>query len=84
MDFKTMKEVAESMNDAQSLMAYCDYISYLIQKNLKALDTTSEKLLGSVGKIQFLTGPNGEFTTTKRIEVEDRYGKKYKITIEEA
>ena len=82
-EFKTMAEVAvQSAQKAESLMAYCDYIASLIQGNLKANDT--EKLLSSVGRTQFDLSPTGSFVSTKKtIEVEDRNGKKYRITVEE-
>lgn len=67
---------------SQSILAYCDYIAGLITGNLKANDT--EKLLSSVSKPKYHLGPNGEFLSTKKvILVEDRYGKKYRITVEE-
>jgi hypothetical protein len=86
-DFQTMDEIVNKFfaQPAFAKLAYCDYIAHIISTNLKAVDTTSEKLLASVGRPQYHLGPNGEFASTqKTIEVEDRYGKKYKITVEEA
>jgi hypothetical protein len=63
-------------------LAYCDYIAQTIQKNIKANDT--EKFISSVGRVQFDLDENGSFRSTKKkIQVEDRQGKKYLITVEE-
>jgi hypothetical protein len=62
-------------------LAYCDYIAHLIKKNLLIND--HEKLLDEVGNIQFNFGPEGEFNTTKTIDVLDMQGKQYRITIQE-
>lgn len=52
---------------------YCDYIALIVQSNLKAND--SEKRLASVSDV------GGE--VVKVVSVEDRYGRQYKITVEE-
>lgn len=68
----------------QPKLAYCDYIAYLISTELKALDTSSQKLLASVDRVQYDFGYHDEFlTTTKTIDVEDRFGKQYRITVQE-
>ena len=65
-------------------LAYCDYIAHLISTELKTLDTASQKLLASVDRVQFDLGFHDEFlSTTKTIDVEDRYGKQYRITVQE-
>lgn len=65
-------------------LAYCDYIAHLISTELKTLDTAGQRLLASVGRVQFDLGHFDEFlSTTKIIDVEDRYGKQYRITIQE-
>lgn len=65
-------------------LAYCDYIAHLISTELKTLDTAGQRLLASVGRVQFDLGHYDEFlSTTKTIDVEDRYGKQYRITIQE-
>lgn len=65
-------------------IAYCDYIAHLISTELKTLDTASLKLLASVDRVQFDLGFHDEFlSTTKTIDVEDRYGKQYRITVQE-
>lgn len=65
-------------------LAYCDYIAHLISSELKTLDTAGQRLLASVGRVQFDLGFHDEFiSTTKTIDVEDRYGKQYRITIQE-
>lgn len=62
-------------------LAYCDYIAFLIRENLLALD--KRKLLDEVGKVQFDFGLDGEFTTTKTIDVLDMQGKQYRILVQE-
>lgn len=63
-------------------LAYCDYIAHTISKELKVNDT--EKLLSSVSKPQYDLTPKGCFASTKKvIEVEDRFGTKYRVTVEE-
>lgn len=62
-------------------LAYCDYIASIIKKELLAHDT--EHLIDEVGKIQFNFGPQGEFDTTKTIDVLDMQGKMYRITVQE-
>jgi hypothetical protein len=64
------------------MLAYCDYIAALIRGNLKANDV--DKLLASVSAPQLHLAASGAFLSTKKIlDVEDRYGKKYKVTVEE-
>jgi hypothetical protein len=66
----------------KSLIAYCDYIAHTIVGNLKANDT--EKLLSSVSRPQYDLTPEGAFASTKKvIMVEDRFGKQYRVTVEE-
>ena len=62
-------------------LAYCDYIASIIKKNLLVID--DQKILDEVGKIQFNFGPEGEFDTTKTLDVMDIQGKMYRITIQE-
>ena len=85
-DFKPMIKMAvDDTVKSRTMIAYCDYIAYQIQKNLKALDAVHDKLLASVGNMKFDATDDGKFLSTKKtIMVEDRYGKKYKITVEEA
>lgn len=65
-------------------LAYCDYIAHLISTELKTLDTAGQRLIASVGRVQFDLGFHDEFlSTTKTIDVEDRFGKQYRITIQE-
>ena len=84
-EFKKMADVINvAFRDAKSMMAYCDYIATLISANLKFVDNSSEKLLSSVGKMQYDLSSEGSFASTKKtIAVEDRFGKKYRITVEE-
>ena len=82
--FQTMNEIVNQFFDnlPKSYTAYCDYIAHLIVGNLKAND--SEKLLASVGRPQLDLSPEGSFRSTKKtIDVEDRFGKKYRVTVEE-
>lgn len=71
-----------AFNRPKSMLVYCDYIATVISKELKAND--SERLLSSVGRPQFDLTESGAFkSTTKTIEVEDRFGRKYRVTVEE-
>ena len=84
-DFATVAKMqVDSVVQASSLMAYCDYIANLISVNLKLEDMRDLSMLASVGKMQYDLDDNGSFASTKKtIAVEDRYGKKYRITVEE-
>lgn len=69
-------------NRHSSMLVYCDYIAQVISKELKAND--SERLLSSVSRPQYDLGEDGSFQSTKKtIEVEDRFGRKYRVTVEE-
>ena len=83
-DFKAMAKMAvESAVQAKSLMAYCDYIAHIISGKLKTHD--SESLLSVVTSPKYDVTPDGKFASTKKtIMVHDRYGKQYRITVEEA
>jgi hypothetical protein len=71
-----------AFNRPNSLLAYCDYIAQVISKELKANDT--ERLLASVSRPKYDLSESGSFQSTKKtIEVEDRFGKKYRVTVEE-
>jgi len=61
-------------------IVYVDYITSLIQGNLKSNDVM--KYLSSVGEAKFdLTDEN--YLKSKTILVEDRNNRQYKITVEE-
>ena len=79
--FKTMQEITAKAF-THPVVAYCDYIAHLI---LKALNTRDDEgLLKSVGKINFDVSPEGHYISTKKtIEVTDRNGKTYRVTVEE-
>lgn len=82
--FQTMNEIVTQFFDnlPKSYVAYCDYIAHTIVGNLKANDT--ERLLSSVSRPQYDLTPEGGFKSTKKtIIVEDRFGKKYRVTVEE-
>lgn len=71
-----------AFNRPNSLLAYCDYIAQAIADNLKANDT--ERLLSSVSRPKYDLTPEGGFASTKKtVMVEDRFGKKYRVTVEE-
>ena len=65
------------------MIAYCDYIAHTIKKTLIVND--EENMLSTVGGIKMDLHPEqGYFLSTKKtIEVVDKYGKQYKITVEE-
>lgn len=72
------------MLPTKPVLTFCDYIAFLISTDLKYFDSKQEKLLASVGVINGDFDKNGKFLSTKKtINVEDRYGKNYRITIEE-
>ena len=85
--FQTMDEIVNQFFShpafkTKGVIAYCDYIAGLITKNLKAND--EERLLSSVSKPKYDLTEDGSFKSTKKtIEVEDRFGKKYLVTVEE-
>jgi hypothetical protein len=83
--FDTMNTIVNQFFDnlPKSYIAYCDYIAHTIVGNLKSNDT--ERLLASVSRPQYdLTETGGFASTKKTIMVEDRFGKKYRVTVEEA
>ena len=83
--FDTMEDIVNKFfaQPAFAKLAYCDYIAHVISKELKANDT--ERLLSSVSRPQYDVTPEGAFASTKKtIMVSDRFGKQYKITVEEA
>jgi hypothetical protein len=61
-------------------LGYTNYIANLIVGDIKALDY--EKILSSVSRAKWER--NGEQMTGRQmIDVEDRYGKAYRITVEQ-
>ena len=82
--FDTMNTIVSKFFDnlPKSYTVYCDYIAHTIAGNLKAND--DEKLLSSVGKPEYHLTKDGGFASTKKtIDVQDRNGTKYRITVEE-
>ena len=82
--FQTMDDIVNKFfaQPAFARLAYCDYIAHTISKELKANDT--ERLLASVSRPKYDLSESGSFQSTKKtIEVEDRFGKKYRVTVEE-
>ena len=64
------------------ILAYCDYISHIIQKNLKKND--QDGLIDVVGKVQFDLNEDGSYRSTKKVmNLVDKHGTGYTITIEE-
>ena len=82
--FDTMNTIVNQFFDnlPKSYVVYCDYIAHTIVNNLKANDT--ERLLASVSRPKYDLTESGGFASTKKtIEVEDRNGCKYLVTVEE-
>jgi len=82
--FDTMNTIVNKFFDnlPKSYLVYCDYIASVISKELKVNDT--ERLLASVSRPKYDLTESGGFASTKKvIEVEDRNGTKYRITVEE-
>ena len=82
--FDTMNTIVNKFFDnlPKSYLVYCDYIANVISKELKVNDT--ERLLASVSRPKYDLTQSGGFASTKKtIEVEDRNGTKYRITVEE-
>jgi hypothetical protein len=68
------------------LLKYCDFIADRVRKGLvnSMNDSLEPVRLKDVGSVKWDLGPQGEFrSTAKSLLVEDAYGSKYKITIEE-
>ena len=85
-EFKTMNQIVDQFFSQPVFqrvpLAYCDYVAHIISKNLKSVDV--ERLLSSVERPMPDLDENGAFRTTRKtVSVEDRYGKKYRITVEE-
>jgi hypothetical protein len=82
--FDTMNTIVNKFFDnlPKSYLVYCDYIANVISKELKVNDT--ERLIASVSRPKYDLTESGGFASTKKtIEVEDRNGTKYRITVEE-
>lgn len=63
-------------------MAYCDYIAHLVRQH--ALVNDSEDLLFEVGPVQVDLAPTGALrSTAKTLNVTDKNGKRYRVTVEE-
>ena len=65
------------------MLSYCDYISQRIRNDL--LGTNADRFIKAVGRIDYDLDSRGVMISTKKtITVQDKNGKSYKITIEEA
>lgn len=62
------------------LLGYTNYIANLIVGDIKALDY--EKILSSVSRAKW-ERVGREMTGRQMIDVQDRYGKSYRITVEQ-
>ena len=62
------------------LLGYTNYIANLIVGDIKAID--HEKILSSVSRAHW-EKVDGELTGRQTIDVQDRYGKTYRITVEQ-
>lgn len=77
--FKTMAEMMRP-----PMLAYCDYVADLIKRSLITMDQRDQHLLSDIGKVKYDLDSYGALISTKKtIEVTDRYGKKYRVTVEE-
>lgn len=65
------------------MIAYCDYIAHTASKGL--IEKDQENLIANVGKMKWDLDPAGGWlvSTKKTVEVIDKNGKQYKITVEE-
>ena len=76
-DFKPMLKMAMSaMQEAQSLVVYCDYIANSIKHSLPSTGVMTSTVISDVDRGKLVSH-------TKVIEAE-YLGKKYLITVEEA
>jgi len=65
------------------MLAYCDYISAITTLGLKNLD--AEAKIKTIGYPEMDLHADGYMVSTKRtIMVQDKNGKSYRITVEEA
>lgn len=68
------------------MLAYCDYIADKVKKLLDREIGDNDTMIKETGPIQMDLHPKeGWFVSTKKtLNVTDRFGKKYIITVEEA
>lgn len=69
--------------------SYCDYISHKIRNDLfgeaVVYGANRDPLIQTEGPLEYHLSKEGVFLSPKKVfELKDRYGKKYKITVEEA
>lgn len=67
------------------MLAYCDYISDVIRKGLVGDTASVQSLIKDVGQVKMDLDPDeGYFVSTKKtINVVDKNGKSYVVTVEE-
>lgn len=65
------------------MLAYCDYIAHVISRSF--LNPNIESMIESVEPTRLDLHPTGGYmvSTKKTIAMVDKFGKRYKITIEE-
>lgn len=65
-------------------LSYCDFISHIISRSLKDANKDEYYMLSAVSTPHYDLSPSGAFLSTKKtIDVEDRWGKRYLVTVEE-
>ncbi len=64
-------------------LVYCDYIAHTIKQHILAVD--EDKMLASVSPIKWDLHPEGGYlvTTKKTLEMTDKFGRSYRVTVEE-
>lgn len=78
-DFKPMLKMATAaIQQAQSLVVYCDYIANTIKHALPLAGITTSTVIND------LHPQDGYMVSTKKTVEAEYLGKKYRITVEEA
>jgi len=76
-EFKPMiKMVTEAIDQAQSLIVYCDYIANTIKHALPPAGVQTSTVINDLH-------PHGYMASTKKVVEAEYLGKRYKITVEE-
>ena len=78
-DCKPMLKMAtEAIQQAQSLVVYCDYIANTIKHSLPSTGVKTSTVIND------LHPEGGYMVSTKKVVEAEYLGKKYRITVEEA
>jgi hypothetical protein len=82
-DFKTMvKMTVDDVSRTSAISVFCDYIAFRIRKGLNVIDP--EGIIKWVGHVEYDLDDQGAYAGPKKtLIVEDKNGKKYKVTVEE-